>query len=77
MRDQGKEVKRIDIEQAWPTFAHYSLVEMMKKGYIKHIVSTNIDGLHRRSGISSQDISELHGNCYREYCSKCGKEYLR
>jgi len=49
----------------------------MKKGYLKYIVSTNVDGLHRRSGIKSDQISELHGNCYKEYCSKCGKEYLR
>jgi NAD+-dependent protein deacetylase SIR2 len=44
---------------------------------VKHLVSTNCDGLHRRSGISEQDLSELHGNCYLEICQKCNTEYLR
>ena len=49
----------------------------MKKGFVKHLVSTNCDGLHRRSGVSEDDISELHGNCYLEICEKCKTEYLR
>ena len=31
-------------------------------GYVKYIVSTNMDGLHRRSGIAEDKISEVHGN---------------
>jgi len=49
----------------------------MKKGYLKHIISQNIDGLHRKSGILSKDISELHGNTNLEICKKCGKDYMR
>jgi mono-ADP-ribosyltransferase sirtuin 6 len=39
-----------------------SLVELMEKGFLKHIISQNIDGLHRKSGIPAEKISELHGN---------------
>jgi len=34
----------------------------MKHRILKYVVSTNVDGLHRRSGIPEEAISELHGN---------------
>jgi len=79
LRDQGRmhEAKRFSIEQAYPTYAHYALTLLLKKGMIKRVVTTNVDGLHRRSGTSIDQLSELHGNCYREVCNKCGTEYLR
>jgi mono-ADP-ribosyltransferase sirtuin 6 len=76
-KNQSHLIKKMDLEQAYPTYCHYALVELMKRGFVKHVVSTNVDGLHRRSGISQEDLSELHGNTYRESCGKCEKEYLR
>src|SRR5690606_30763446 len=29
------------------------------------------------SGVPCEKITEIHGNCYREVCCKCSKEYLR
>jgi mono-ADP-ribosyltransferase sirtuin 6 len=79
LRSQGKShmIKTMDIEQAYPTYGHYAIVEMLKRGIVKHVVSTNVDGLHRRSGLTQDEISELHGNIYRENCATCDKEYLR
>lgn len=54
-----------------------SLVELMKNGYLKHIISQNIDGLHRKSGIPEKNISELHGNTNLEICEKCDTGYMR
>ena len=54
-----------------------SLVELMQKGYLKHIISQNVDGLHRKSGIPANQISELHGNTNLESCVKCGVGYMR
>ena len=54
-----------------------AMVAMMKKGYLKHVISQNIDGLHRKSGIAAQAISELHGNTNLEICEKCDKDYMR
>lgn len=41
------------------------------------LVSTNVDGLHRRSGFSADEMAELHGNGFKEYCEICGKDYIR
>ncbi|KAF5547059.1 hypothetical protein FPHYL_10351 [Fusarium phyllophilum] len=63
--------------QAIPTPTHMALVELQNQGVLKYLVSQNCDGLHRRSGILRDRISELHGNSNRECCKDCGKEYIR
>ena len=47
-------------------------------GMVSHVISTNVDGLHRRSGLITKDeLSELHGNVYLEKCNLCqGKPAL-
>ena len=69
--------KNLNLEQALPTYAHMSLVTLINKNIIKYVVSTNVDGLHRRSGLSRKHVAELHGNVYREICMECEAEYLR
>ena len=68
---------KISLEAATPTYAHMALVALHQAGMLKYLVSTNCDGLHRRSGIPENAISEVHGNIYREYCEDCGAEYIR
>jgi NAD-dependent SIR2 family protein deacetylase len=78
LREKGLVPKMdVSIDQALPTPTHMSLVQLEKEGIVKFVVSTNVDGLHRRSGLPADKLSELHGNCYLEICAKCGKEYLR
>lgn len=69
----------ISISAAMPTYAHYALVAMTKKGAVDYICSQNVDGLHRRSGIAAERLSELHGNSYIETCSCCSPpmEFVR
>lgn len=74
LRDQGKSSEGgISMKEAKPTYSHYALTELIKKGYLKHIISTNVDGLHLRSGTSIENINELHGNTYKKKCTnpKC------
>ena len=69
-------------------------VKLAELGTMKYLTSQNVDGevlscpllltisqsgLHRRSGIKADAISELHGNCFIEKCAnpKCQAEYLR
>lgn len=65
------------MQKAYPSKTHMALVEMHERNYLKHIVSQNLDGLHRKSGIPREAISELHGNTNLEICEKCGNEYMR
>jgi NAD-dependent SIR2 family protein deacetylase len=75
--NQGKKVMNTPIQKAIPTPTHMALVKLMNEGYLKHLISQNIDGLHRKSGIPKDNISEVHGNTNLEICTKCGTDYLR
>lgn len=54
-----------------------AMVKLMDEGLLKHIVSQNVDGLHRKSGIDAEKVTEFHGNTNLEFCKKCGKDYMR
>jgi len=80
LRDKGLRVNKdeyVEIEHAIPTLSHMSIAELEKHGLVKFVVSTNIDGLHLRSGLPVEKLSELHGNTYLEVCQTCKEEYLR
>jgi NAD-dependent SIR2 family protein deacetylase len=54
-----------------------AMFALQEKGYLKHVVSQNTDGLHLKSGIHFNNLTELHGNTNLEHCMSCGKNYLR
>lgn len=62
---------------AKPSFTHRAIACLTHLGIVKHVVSQNVDGLHLRSGVLEDNLSELHGNIFKEKCEQCGKEYLR
>lgn len=72
-----KSTLRTSIQKAYPSLTHMALVELMEQKHLKHIVSQNVDGLHRKSGIIPENLTEVHGNTNLEVCLKCGKEYMR
>eukprot|EP01129_Flabellula_baltica_P009131 TRINITY_DN3679_c0_g1_i1.p1 TRINITY_DN3679_c0_g1~~TRINITY_DN3679_c0_g1_i1.p1 ORF type:complete len:566 (-),score=116.25 TRINITY_DN3679_c0_g1_i1:18-1652(-) len=79
-RDRGTRMDRskyTTIEHAIPTLAHMAIAELVNRDLVRLVVSTNVDGLHMRSGLTKEHLSELHGNCYLEVCDTCSKEYLR
>lgn len=77
MLEQGKKVQVPDFAQVKPTYAHMCLKALVDSGIVKYIVSQNCDGLHVRSGIEREQLSELHGNCFVEFCPECFHEYVR
>uniref|UniRef100_A0AAR2LH24 NAD-dependent protein deacylase sirtuin-6 n=1 Tax=Pygocentrus nattereri TaxID=42514 RepID=A0AAR2LH24_PYGNA len=64
-------------EDAKPSLTHLALLQLQRAGYLKYLISQNVDGLHLRSGFPRDRLSELHGNMFVEECEKCGKQYVR
>lgn len=40
--------------------AHFALAELEALGVVRHVITQNVDNLHRRAG--QQSITEIHGN---------------
>lgn len=58
---------------ALPNRAHKKLAELEQTGKHRAVITQNIDNLHQQAG--SENVLELHGSVYRNYCMKCGKFY--
>lgn len=58
---------------AKPNKAHYALAQMEKSGYIKGVITQNIDNLHRLAG--SKNVWEIHGHMRTGSCLKCNESY--
>ncbi len=54
-----------------------ALVDLLKLGKLRFLISQNVDNLHRKSGISPELLAELHGNIARLRCQKCGETTAR
>ncbi|MHA1271250.1 MAG: NAD-dependent protein deacylase [Candidatus Helarchaeota archaeon] len=63
------------ILDAKPSTAHIMLAELEKLGYLKAIITQNIDNLHQKAGNS--EVIELHGTIFTAHCMKCGSKYER
>lgn len=66
----------VEMIAAVPTATHMAIAELVRRG-LARVISQNVDGLHRKSGIPADSIAELHGNSTIEECAKCGKRYSR
>ncbi len=73
----AKKHVRTAMASAIPTYTHMSFVKLMEEGYLKFLISQNVDGMHRKSGIPPAKLAEVHGNTNVEKCDHCGKEYMR
>ncbi len=76
-KDRPEGASVTPIINALPSPTHMAIVQMQKERRIRYTVSQNIDGLHRRSGLSPLYLAELHGNTNLETCKECKRQYLR
>ncbi|MHA1648969.1 MAG: SIR2 family NAD-dependent protein deacylase [Candidatus Helarchaeota archaeon] len=56
---------------ARPNPGHKALAKLEKLGFIKAIITQNIDNLHQRA--HSKKVIEVHGNMQEAFCQRCGK----
>eukprot|EP00392_Amoebophrya_sp_AT5.2_P009004 g9032.t1 len=71
---------RVDLDgmlRKRPTYTHRALAALVERGYLKTILTQNVDNLHRKSGVPRAHLVELHGNLQCEVCASCGREYER
>lgn len=57
-----------------PNKAHLALAELEQIGIVRHVITQNIDGLHKKAG--SKNVTEIHGSLRETYCLRCGKEFI-
>lgn len=60
------------IKEAKPNLGHAGLAELERMGFLKSVITQNVDGLHRLAGNSR--VLELHGSIYRIRCTVCNKK---
>jgi len=58
---------------AKPNPVHTALAALQKAGYVKALLTQNVDGLHQAAG--SPEVVELHGNLRECVCIRCGRRF--
>lgn len=55
---------------AKPNPAHQAIARLEQAGFVRGVITQNVDNLHREAG--SANVFEVHGNIFRARCLKCG-----
>ena len=63
------------VSQATPNDAHKSLALLEQTGFIKTLITQNVDGLHNRAG--SINVIDLHGRLDTVICLDCSDQSSR
>jgi NAD-dependent deacetylase len=61
------------LNAAVPNEGHFALKDMEDAGFLKHIITQNIDNLHQVAG--SSVITEIHGNRTKLRCIQCNTRW--
>jgi NAD-dependent deacetylase len=63
------------LRQAAPNRGHRAVAALARGGKVAAIITQNIDGLHQRSGVPAEQVTELHGNTTYAACLDCRTRY--
>jgi NAD-dependent deacetylase len=55
-----------------PNVGHLAITRLADAGKLSGVVTQNVDGLHRESGLDHDLVAELHGNVRECHCLGCG-----
>ena len=58
---------------ARPNAGHTGLARLEQWGYLRSVITQNVDGLHQAAG--SRDVIEYHGTFAWQRCMDCGSRY--
>ena len=58
------------LAEAEPNDGHRALAELEEQGWIRAVITQNVDGLHERAG--SREVVEVHGSLREAECIHCG-----
>jgi NAD-dependent deacetylase len=61
------------LRSAEPNDAHYALARLEAAGHVAHIITQNVDNLHRRAG--QRSLTEIHGNSRYLRCIECNTRW--
>lgn len=67
----------MDFSQAKPSLTHRIITKLTITGHIRFCITQNVDGLHRRSGLTREKHAVLHGCVFTEKCEDCHAEHFR
>ncbi len=77
VKEHDKKETTMGFECAEPTLTHRAITKLAEIGKLKYCITQNVDGLHRRAGLSRDYHSSLHGCAFTEKCHSCFTEYFR
>lgn len=60
---------------AKPSMGHRVLAHLVRAGRMQAVITQNIDGLHQASGLTHDEVIELHGNGTYAACLDCGHRH--
>ncbi len=72
--DQPDEFRH-SIQTAQPNAGHRALADLEAMGALQHVITQNVDDLHRRAG--TQSLTEIHGNTNWMRCLGCAARWPR
>ncbi len=61
------------LTDAQPNAAHHGFAELERLGFVRAVVTQNIDLLHERAG--SRNVVEVHGSIRTSSCPQCRRRY--